>query len=344
MNKYFIIPILIPELEYNYKCIFSKKADYGKVKKGLTKENIAKIIDSNLQNINKDETFIEIELYLSAIMEKDIKEREEILKVIYEYKKAGKVDKITVNSCAKNIDKEMIKLLKKYKIKDICIKCMTSNEYLLKNLNLGYEFKEVKKVIKKLKWKLFNVYSNIMIGLPESTVRDDLDTVSDLINLKIKKVNINVAVVEKGSNLQELLEKGEYIEPNLVQVIEELKEIIQIFNKKKIMINEIGNHIIEEKEIYKGLYTKDLKEMVESAIWYENIVTKIKNFNVKVKEVEIQINPEDEENVIGYQKENISKLKNIYDVDLVIRKNEKINKGKSKIAILKTYTDFIEEN
>lgn len=344
MNKYLIIPILIPELEYDYNCILAKKADYGKVGNGLTKENIVRIIDTYLQRIDKKETFIEVELYLSAIMKKNIDEREELLSEIYEYKKRGKIDKITINSSAKNIDKKMIKLLKKYKIKDICIKCMTSNEYLLKNLKFGYEFKDVKKIIKKLRWNLFNVYSNLMIGLPESTIRDDLDTVKDLISLKIKKVNINVAVVEKGSNLQGLLEKGEYIAPNNIQVIEELKEIIQIFNKKKIVINEIGDHIVEEKNIYKGLYTKKLKKMVESAIWYDNIITKIKNFNVKVKEVEIQVNPEDEENVIGYEKENLNKLKNVYDVDLIIRKNEKINKGRSKIAILKTYTDFVEEN
>lgn len=344
MNNYFIIPILIPELEYNYNCILAKKADYGKVGNALTKEKIIKIIDKNLQDIIKNDTFIEVELYLSSIMKTSIDEREEILSAIYEYKKGGKIDKITINSSAKNIDKTMIKLLKKYKIKDICLKCMTSNEYLLKNLKFGYEFKDVKKVIKKLRWNLFNVSSNLMIGLPESTVRDDLDTAKDLIKLKINKVNISVAIVEKGSNLQYLLEKGEYTVPNNIQVIEELKEIIQIFNKKKILINEIGSHIVEEKNIYKGLNTKKLEKMVKSAIWYDNIVTKIKNFNVKVKEVEIQVNPEDVENVIGYEKENLSKLKNIYDVDLIIRKNEKVNKGKSKMTILKTYPDFIEEN
>lgn len=344
MDKYFIIPILIPELEYNYNCILAKKADYGKGGDGLTKEKIAKIIDNNLQNIDKKETFIELELYLSSVIQKNIDEIEEILKVIDQYKKSGKIDKITINSSAKYINKKVIKLLKKYKIKDICIKCMTSNEYLLKNLKFGYEFKDIKKVVKKLRWNSFEVSANIMVGLPESTVRDDIDTAKDLINLKIKKVNINVAVVEKGSNLQTLLEKGEYILPNNVQLTEELKEIMQMFNKKKIIINEIGNHIVEEKNIYQGLYTKKLKKMVESAIWYENIVTRIKNFNVKVKEVEIQINPDDEENVIGYEKENLNKLKNVYDVDLVIKKNQKIGKGKSKMTILKTYTDFIEEN
>lgn len=344
MKKHLIIPILIPKLEYQYNCILAKKSDYGKGENGLTKEIIEKTIDNHLKNIDKEKTFVEVELYISTIKEKSLEEKEEIFKSIYNYRKDKKIDKISVNSSAKNIDKQMIKLLKKYKIKDICVKCMTSNDYLLKNAKLEYEFKDVKKIVKKLRWKLFNVCSNIMVGLPESTIRDELDTTNDLCNMKIKKVNINIVVVEKGSNLQELIEKGEYKLLNSIQLIEELKEIIRLFRKKNVEINEIGNHNIEDKNILQGVYTKNLEKMVESSIWYENIVTKIKNYNVKVKEVEIQINPIDEENVIGYEKENLNKLKNVYDVELKIVKDEKISKGKFKMTILKIYTDFAEEN
>lgn len=343
MNKYLIIPILIPQLEYEYNCIFARKTDYGKVGNGLTKENVITIIDNHLEHITKQDTFVEVELYISTIKDKSIEEKDEILKAINEYKLQNKIDKISVKALPIDIDKEIIKLLKKYKIKEICVKCLTSNEYLLKNLKLGYEFKDVKKIVRKLRWNLFMVSSNIMIGLPESTVQDDLDTVNDLCKMKIKKVDINLAVVEKGSNFQKILHSEEYEPKSNVQIIEEIKEIIKIFDRKKISINEIGNHNIDEKNIEYG-YNKDLRKMIESAIWYENIVTKIKGFNVKVKEVEIEINPEDEKNVIGYKKENIVKFQNVYDVDLKITKNEKMNKGNFKIKILQTYADFIDEN
>ena len=59
-------------------------------------------------------------------------------------------------------------------------------------------------------------------------------------------------------------------------------------------------------------------------MWYDAIVGKIKKLNVKVKEVEVTINPIDANNVIGHKKENIKQ-------------------GKSKIEITKTYNDFLEE-
>ena len=79
-------------------------------------------------------------------------------------------------------------------------------------------------------------------------------------------------------------------------------------------------------------------------MWYDSILEKIKKLNVKVKEVEVTVNPIDINNVIGHKKENVIKLKDIYEVDLIVKKDEKIKQGKSKIEITKKYNDFLEEN
>ncbi len=84
-------------------------------------------------------------------------------------------------------------------------------------------------------------------------------------------------------------------------------------------------------------------QLVESALWYDAVVGKIKKLNVKVKEVEVTVNPIDANNVIGHKKENITKLKEVYDVDLILKQDEEMKQGKSKIEITKTYNDFLEE-
>ena len=72
-------------------------------------------------------------------------------------------------------------------------------------------------------------------------------------------------------------------------------------------------------------------------MWYDAILNKIKKLNAKVKEVEITVNPEDVENIIGYKKENVIKLKETYDVDLIVNQDKKMKKGKTKIDITKLY-------
>ena len=59
----------------------------------------------------------------------------------------------------------------------------------------------------------------------------------------------------------------------------------------------------------------------------------------KVKKVQVTVNPIDANNVIGHKKENVQKLKDIYDVDLVLKQDKSIKQGKSKIDITETYLD-----
>ena len=126
---------------------------------------------------------------------------------------------------------------------------------------------------------------------------------------------------------------------------------VRMFADKKIEIirvglqntDEIAEPGKEESEVVAGPYHPAFRQLVESAMWYDAIVGKIKKLNVKVKEVEVTVNPIDANNVIGHQKENVIKLKDTYDVDLILKQDEEMKQGKSKIEITKTYNDFLEE-
>ena len=92
-----------------------------------------------------------------------------------------------------------------------------------------------------------------------------------------------------------------------------------------------------------GPYHEAFGQLVEDSIWYDSIVEKIKKFNVKVKEIEIKINPANVNNVVGHKKENIKKLKELYDLDVKINQVKTIRPGKFEINVLKTYKDFLDE-
>ena len=86
-------------------------------------------------------------------------------------------------------------------------------------------------------------------------------------------------------------------------------------------------------------YEKDYWHFLSHSIKY----SQIKKLNIKVKEVEVKVNPIDANNVIGHKKENVKKLKEYYDVDLVLKQDENIKQGKSKIEVTKTFKDFAYE-
>lgn len=108
--------------------------------------------------------------------------------------------------------------------------------------------------------------------------------------------------------------------------------------------DEISDPSSEKSEVVAGPYHPAFRQLVEAGLWYDAIVEKIKKLNVKVKEVQVTVNPLDVNNVIGHKKDNVLKLKELYDVDLILKQDNNIKQGKSKIDITKTYADFLEEN
>ena len=351
MKKQYIIPIFVPHLGCPNDCIFCNQKSISGQKNSITKEEAKKIIDNHLENIKEKEAEIEIAFFGGSFTAIEAEKQEELLQVAYEYIKQGKVSSIRISTRPDCINKEVLKRLKKYKVKTIELGVQSANNYILKRTNRGHSFEDVKKASKMIKWNGFVLGHQMMVGLPESTRIDEINTARALVKLKPKMVRIYPVLVVKNTKLEQEFKEGKYEPLPLVQAVEICKELVNIFTKKKIDIIRIGLQNTEEisspesekSEVVAGPYHPAFRQLVESGLWYDDIVSKIKKLNVKVKEVGVTVNPIDINNVVGHKKENILKLKNIYDVDLVLKQDNKIKQGKSKIEVIKTYDDIIEE-
>ena len=351
MKKQYIIPIFVPHLGCPNDCIFCNQKSISGQKENMTKEKAKKIIEDYLETIKNEEAEVEIAFYGGSFTAIEEKTQEELLQTAYEYIEQGKVESIRISTRPDCIDKESLKRLKKYKVKTIELGVQSANDYILKRANRGHTFGDVKKASKMIRWNGFKLGHQMMVGLPESTRIDEINTAKALIKLKPKMVRIYPVLVVKNTKLEEEYKQGKYEPLPLVQAVEVCKELVRMFADKKIEVIRVGlqntDEIAEpenkESEVVAGPYHPAFRQLVESAMWYDAIVGKIKKLNVKVKEVEVTVNPVDSNNVIGHKKENVLKLKETYDVDLILKQDETVKQGKSKIEITKTYQDFLEE-
>ena len=347
MKRQYIIPIFVPHLGCPNDCIFCNQKSISGQKKSVTKEEAKEIIDNYLKSIKDEEAQIEIAFFGGSFTAIEKEKQEELLQVVYEYIKDGKVESIRISTRPDCIDKETLKRLKKYKVKTIELGVQSANDYILNRANRGHTFEDVKKASKMIRWYGFKLGHQMMVGLPESTRIDEINTAKSLVKLKPKMVRIYPVLVVKNTKLEEEYEKGIYEPLSIVQAVEVCKEIVRIFADKNIDIIRIGLQNTDEisepgtknSEVVAGPYHPAFRQLVESAMWYDAIVGKIKKLNAKVKEVEVSVNPIDSNNVIGHKKENVKKLKDTYDVDLILKQDESIKQGKSKIEITKTYTN-----
>ena len=185
----------------------------------------------------------------------------------------------------------------------------------------------------------------MMVGLPESNRIDEINTAKALIKLKPKIVRIYPVLVVKGTELEKEYNEGTYEPLTVVQAVETCKQLVRMFNDKGIEVIRVGLQNTDEisapgeegSEVVAGPFHPAFRQLVESELWYDAVVQKIKKLNVKVKEVEITVNPVDANNVIGHKRENIKRLQEIYEVNLVVKQDQNIKTGKSKIKVTQTY-------
>ena len=306
MKKQYIIPIFVPHLGCPNDCIFCNQKSISGQKTNMTKEKAKKIIDDYLKSMTDENAQIEIAFFGGSFTAIETERQEELLQTAYEYVKSGKVESIRVSTRPDCINKEILKRLKKYKVKTIELGVQSANDYILKRANRGHTFEDVKKASKLIRWYGFKLGHQMMVGLPESTRIDEINTAKALVKLKPKMIRIYPVLVVKNTKLEEEYKQGIYEPLSVVQAVEICKEIVRIFADKKIDIiriglqntDEISDPQNEKSEVVAGPYHPAFRQLVESGMWYDAIVGKIKKLNVKVKKVQVTVNPIDANNVI----------------------------------------------
>lgn len=349
-KKQYVIPVFIPHLGCPNDCSFCNQKSISGKTKMPTKDEVIKAIEEHLKNM-KEDVEKEIAFFGGSFTGIDIEKQKEYLEIANEYITCKKVQGIRISTRPDYINKDILKMLKQYNVKTIELGVQSTNDYILKRCDRGHTFMDVKNASKLIRRYRFNLGHQMMVGLPESTKLDEIRTAKDLIRLKPKMVRIYPVLVIKGTKLERELEEDEYKPLTVLQAVERCKELLYLFNKKKIQVirvglqntDEITDPNSKESEVVAGPYHPAFGQLVEDSIWYDIIVNKIKKINDKVKEVKVKVNFADMNNVIGHKKDNIKKIKEIYNVDVIVEADSSIKEGKSELIIMQTYDEYLEQ-
>lgn len=352
MKKEYIIPIFVPHLGCPNDCTFCNQKKISGQTKNVKAEDVKNTIEYYLNNFKDDNKYIEVAFFGGSFTGIDVDKQKELLSVAYEYIKNKKIDSIRISTRPDYINKEILKMLKSYGVKTIELGVQSTNDYILNKSKRGHTFEDVKKASKLIRKNGFILGHQMMVGLPESTRQDEINTAKDLIKLKPKIVRIYPVLVIKGTQLEKDYESGEYTPLTVEQAVETAKDLLVLFNKKKINViriglqntNEITDPNSKKSQVVAGPYHPAFRQLVESRLWYDNIANEIKKVNSNVTHIQIDVNPSDINNAVGHKRINIEKINDTYNTDLKINPNSKIKKGKLKITKLIKYQDFIKEN
>lgn len=339
VKKEYIIPIFVPNLGCPNDCTFCNQTKISGKSTDVTAEDVRKTIDFYLKNFKDDKKYVEVAFFGGSFTGIDLKIQNELLGAANEYIKDGKVGSIRISTRPDYIDKKILRRLKKYHVKTIELGVQSSNNEVLKASKRNHTFEDVVKASKLIRRKGFILGHQMMVGMPESTVKDEIKTAEDLIRLKPKMVRIYPVLVIKGTELARQYSKGDYNALTIEQAVERCKDIYYLFARNNIDVIRIGlqpsGEIMDPTKdgssVLAGPFHPAFRQLVESSMWYDSIEERIKEFNSKIKKIEIRVNSEDVNNVIGNKKENIIKIKDKYELDTVIKADDTIAQGDFEI-------------
>ncbi len=345
MKKEYIIPIFVPHIGCPNNCTFCNQKRISGQTKMVTAKDVEETIEYYLKNFRDNHKYVEVAFFGGSFTAIEKEKQEELLEATQKYIKEKLVNSIRISTRPDCIDKEILKRMKKYHVKTIELGVQSTNNYILSKCKRGHTGEDVKKASKLIRKYGFVLGHQMMVGLPESTKQDEINTAKELIKLKPKIVRIYPVLVIKDTELADEYEKGEYTPLTVGQAVERCKEIVDLFNRNKINViriglqntEEISDPSTEKSSVVAGPYHPAFRQLVESSMWYDSIVNKIKKVNAKVKKVKIIANDVNINNIIGHKKENIEKLKDVYDVEVVIERNDEIKPGKFELEILESY-------
>ena len=345
MKKEYIIPIFVPHLGCPNNCTFCNQKRISGQTKMVTAKDVEETIEYYLKNFKDNHKYVEVAFFGGSFTAIETEKQIELLEAVQKYIKDKEVNSIRISTRPDCIDREILKRMKKYHVKTIELGVQSTNNYILSRCKRGHTGEDVKKASKLIRRHGFILGHQMMVGLPESTKQDEINTAKELIKLKPKIVRIYPVLVIKDTELADEYYRGEYTPLTVGQAVERCKEVVDLFNRSKITIIRIGLQNTEEisdpntekSSVVAGPYHPAFRQLVESSMWYDSIVNQIKKINAKVKKVKIKANDFNINNIIGHKKENILKLKEVYDVDVVIEKDENIKPGRFEIEILESY-------
>ena len=202
MKHQYIIPIFVPHLGCPNDCIFCNQKSISGEQRQVSAKEVKEQIEFYWKSFkNKETAFIEVAFFGGSFTGIPQEKQIELLQAVQEYIDKGKVNSIRISTRPDYINKEILKLLKKYKVHTIELGVQSSNDYILRRSKRGHTFEDVKKASKLIRRYGFCLGHQMMVGLPESTRLDELNTARDLAKLKPKIMRIYPVLVIKNTRI-----------------------------------------------------------------------------------------------------------------------------------------------
>ncbi len=339
MKKHANIPIFIPHEGCRNECVFCNQRTITGTCQSSDRDIVPEI-ENALATIG-DGVEVEIAFFGGSFTGIGIEKMTRLCDTAYEYVKCGKVQSIRLSTRPDYIDEEILGILKSRGVTHIELGIQSMNGNVLNACKRGHTVEDTERACRLINEYGFTLGGQMMIGLPGSTLEDEIYTAEKIGEMGTKEARIYPCVVFEKTELCDMARSGVYTPITIQEAVERSTRVYYILKQHKINILRIGlqssESLSDKNEVYAGAYHPAMGELVESRVKLEGILSAIEwykaeqKFDCHGKPFIVECKKQDLSKVIGHKKSNLE----------IIRKAA-IDAGFSDIKIIQN--DNIKEN
>lgn len=308
-RRHINIPIFIPHLGCPNDCVFCNQRKISG-KNEFVFASAVEELEKAFSTVDTEKSDVEIAFFGGSFTGIERGLMISLLELAKGYIDEGKVTSIRLSTRPDYINEEILEILKKYSVKKIELGIQSINDNVLSVCKRGHTFSQTKDAVKAVVNHGFELVGQMMVGLPFSTLADEIETAKFICESGAVAARIYPTVVFKGTYLETMSKNGEYIPLDSDSAVERSAHVFEEFLKFGVPVIRVGLHSSEnlssEDEVYAGANHPALGERIMSRVYLRKIIGEMekKQKEIKGKNITVYVAPGETSKTVGNKGEN----------------------------------------
>lgn len=267
------IPIFIPHRGCPNQCVFCNQRTIS----GVSDFDVSTVrgqIEDALATVKPD-TEVEIAFFGGSFTGIDRDEMLLLLSIAKEFIDSGRVSSVRCSTRPDYITPEILDILWAYGVRTVELGLQSFSDAVLDASKRGHTQADELNACRMIVERGFNLVGQMMIGLPKSTLADEIRTAELIASVGAAAARIYPTVVFHGTELCSMAMNGSYTPLTLDDAVERSAAVYEIFLEAGVRVIRVGlcssESLTDASKYYSGPNHSALGELVENRLYYNRI-------------------------------------------------------------------------
>ncbi|MBE6633060.1 MAG: radical SAM protein [Ruminococcaceae bacterium] len=304
------IPLFIPHMGCPHQCVFcDQRAISGQER--FCEDLIPQQLERAVSTVSSDDD-CEIAFFGGSFTGIDRGLMIRLLELAESYVQRGVVQAIRLSTRPDMIDREILAILGRYSVKTVELGLQSMNDRVLIASERGHTAECGARACEMVREAGFSLVGQMMIGLPASTVTEELETAERICSLGANACRVYPTVVFHGTSLARMTERGIYRPLTLNEAVERSARVVEVLEKNGVGCLRVGlcasEELTSEARVMAGPNHPALGELVWNEIFYQRLLRLVTENRLLGNLLELRVTKKDLSKAVGQHRCNLERL------------------------------------